>query len=171
MLVSVIFKSMLEASHEELEQCFCPNNKCKDYGLTTKATSLPRQVRKGQKPRPSILPALVANVLPPHKPRVVRFASPSRDDQTNYPPCRRRRWCQGNREIAWTEQGHRQPGDPSCWRTLRSCAFKPAESLELKETQLDELWTFVKKRNVLVAKETLSASTDKPGSGRPSTPF
>ena len=43
-------------------------------------------------------------------------------------------------------------------------------SLELTETQLDELWTFVKKRKVLVATRTLSASTGGHGYGRPSTP-
>ena len=43
-------------------------------------------------------------------------------------------------------------------------------SLQLTEAQLDELWTFVKKRNVLVAKKTLSGSTGEPGSGRPSMP-
>lgn len=39
-------------------------------------------------------------------------------------------------------------------------------SLELTETQLDELWTFVKKRKVLAAPKTLSISTDRHGSGR-----
>ena len=39
-------------------------------------------------------------------------------------------------------------------------------SLELTETQLDELWTFVKKRKVLTAPKTLNTSTDGRGSGR-----
>src|SRR5210317_431644 len=38
-------------------------------------------------------------------------------------------------------------------------------SLKLKETQLDQLWSFVKKRNVLANK-----SLAKSGSGQPSTP-
>jgi len=38
-------------------------------------------------------------------------------------------------------------------------------SLKLNETQLDELWSFVKKRNVLANK-----SLAKSGSGQPSTP-
>jgi len=42
-------------------------------------------------------------------------------------------------------------------------------SLKLTEAQLDELWTFVKKRKVLTA-TTLSVNTVKPGSGRQSTP-
>jgi hypothetical protein len=43
-------------------------------------------------------------------------------------------------------------------------------SLQLTEAQLDELWTFVKKRKVLTTPETLKSSTGKRGSGRPSTP-
>jgi len=87
----------------------------------------PRQVWKGKKPRPSILPHLWQAFCLYTNQRVVWFAYSSRDDQTNHPTCCRRRWCQGNREIAWPRQGHRQPGDPSCWRTLRSRAFKPAD--------------------------------------------
>lgn len=41
-------------------------------------------------------------------------------------------------------------------------------SLELTEVQLDELWTFVKKRKVLAAARTLRASTGGHGYGRPS---
>jgi hypothetical protein len=43
-------------------------------------------------------------------------------------------------------------------------------SLELTEVQLDELWSFVKQRKVLVATKTLSANTGGHGYGRPSTP-
>ena len=43
-------------------------------------------------------------------------------------------------------------------------------SLELTEAQLDELWTFVKKRKVLAAPKTSSASTGKRGYGQLSTP-
>ncbi|MGB5987206.1 MAG: hypothetical protein WBG37_18020 [Desulfobacterales bacterium] len=43
-------------------------------------------------------------------------------------------------------------------------------SLHLTEAQLDELWTFVKKRKVLTTPETLTNSTGKHGSGRPSMP-
>jgi len=43
-------------------------------------------------------------------------------------------------------------------------------SLELTETQLDELWTFVKKKKILAAPKTSSANTGRRGSGQPSTP-
>lgn len=39
-------------------------------------------------------------------------------------------------------------------------------SLKLKETQLDELWSFVKKRKILVNK-SLKKNLDKSGSGQP----
>ena len=43
-------------------------------------------------------------------------------------------------------------------------------SLELTEAQLDELWTFVKKRKVLAVPKTSIASMGGRGSGRLSTP-
>jgi hypothetical protein len=43
-------------------------------------------------------------------------------------------------------------------------------SLHLTEAQLDELWTFVKKRNVLTTLKKSRSSMGKHGSGRPSTP-
>ena len=51
--------------------------------------------------------------------------------------------------------------DEHCARVLSSLLT----SLELHETQLDELWTFVKKRNVPAAKRNLSVSMGKLGSG------
>ena len=53
-----------------------------------------------------------------------------------------------------------------CARVLSSLL----QSLELHETQLDELWTFVKKRDVLAARRTPRTSSGKPGSGQQSTP-
>jgi transposase-like protein len=41
--------------------------------------------------------------------------------------------------------------------------------LNLTEAQLDELWTFVKKRKVLEARKTSETSTDAPGYGPPLT--
>jgi hypothetical protein len=43
-------------------------------------------------------------------------------------------------------------------------------SLKLTETQLDELWTFVKKRRVLAAPKTSITSMAGRGSGRLATP-
>lgn len=59
-------------------------------------------------------------------------------------------------------------------RTGEHCAHVLSSllsSLELTEAQLDELWTFVKKRKVLAAPMTSSTSTGKRGSGRPSMPL
>jgi transposase-like protein len=43
------------------------------------------------------------------------------------------------------------------------------ESLDLTEVQLDELWTFVKKKHVLTMPRPMNQSVGPPGSGRPST--
>ena len=43
-------------------------------------------------------------------------------------------------------------------------------SLEMTEVQLDELWTFIKKKKILAVQTTSNTSTDGRGSGRPSTP-
>lgn len=43
-------------------------------------------------------------------------------------------------------------------------------SLKLTEAQLDELWTFVKKRKVLAVPKTSNVNTEGRGSGRPSMP-
>lgn len=49
-----------------------------------------------------------------------------------------------------------------CARVLSSLL----SSLEMTEAQLDELWTFVKKRRVLVVKKTSNSSTAEHGSGQ-----
>jgi len=43
-------------------------------------------------------------------------------------------------------------------------------SLEMTEVQLDELWTFIKKRKILAVPTILNTSTGRRGFGRPSTP-
>jgi hypothetical protein len=48
--------------------------------------------------------------------------------------------------------------------------FNLLADLNLTETQLDELWTFVKKRKVLAVRKTSRTSADVPGYGPPSMP-
>ncbi|MDR1083692.1 MAG: hypothetical protein LBP22_02260 [Deltaproteobacteria bacterium] len=40
-------------------------------------------------------------------------------------------------------------------------------SLQLTEVQLDELWTFVKKKRLLTTKKSLSKGLERPGAGQP----
>lgn len=155
----------------ELDQCFCPNKECKDYGLRGQGNIAIRGKYGKDKNRDLLycrtcgkrfastrasamfglhLPAETIRQIIHHAAEGVGVRATARllglDKDTV------------NRVIL-------RAGE-HCARVLSSLLT----SLQLDETQLDELWTFVKKRKVLVTKKTLSASTDKPGSGRPSTP-
>lgn len=152
----------------ELDQCFCPNKQCKDYGLRGQGNIAIRGKYGKDKNRDLLycrtcgkrfastrasamfglhLPAETIRQIIHHAAEGVGVRATARliglDKDTV------------NRVIL-------RAGE-HCARVLSSLLT----SLQLDETQLDELWTFVKKRNVLAAKRTLSASTDKPGSGRP----
>ncbi|MBL0713661.1 MAG: IS1 family transposase [Desulfosarcina sp.] len=153
---------------KELDKCFCPNKQCKDYGLRGQGNIAVRGKYGKDKSRDLLycrtcgkrfassrasamfglhLPAETIRQIIHHAAEGVGVRATARllglDKDTV------------NRVIL-------RAGE-HCARVLSSLLT----SLELHETQLDELWTFVKKRNVLAAKRTLSASTDKPGSGRP----
>lgn len=155
----------------ELDQCFCPNKQCKDYGLRGQGNIAIRGKYGKDKNRDLLycrtcgkrfastrasamfglhLPAETIRQIIHHAAEGVGVRATARllglDKDTV------------NRVIL-------RAGE-HCARVLSSLLT----SLQLDETQLDELWTFVKKRNVLTAKRAVSASTDKPGSGRPSTP-
>ena len=152
----------------ELDKCFCPNKQCKDYGLRGQGNIAVRGKYGKDKSRDLLycrtcgkrfastrasamfglhLPAETIRQIIHHAAEGVGVRATARllglDKDTV------------NRVIL-------RAGE-HCARVLSSLLT----SLELHETQLDELWTFVKKRNVLAAKRTLSANTDKPGSGRP----
>ena len=152
----------------ELDKCFCPNKQCKDYSLRGQGNIAVRGKYGKDNSRDLLycrtcgkrfastrasamfglhLPAETIRQIIHHAAEGVGVRATARllglDKDTV------------NRVIL-------RAGE-HCARVLSSLLT----SLELHETQLDELWTFVKKRNVLVAKRTLSASTDKPGSGRP----
>ena len=155
----------------DLEQCFCPNKQCKDYGLRGQGNIGIRGKYGKDKNRDLLhcrtcgkrfaatrasalfgmhLPAETIRQIIHHAAEGVGVRATARllglDKDTV------------NRVIL-------RAGE-HCARVLSSLL----KSLELTEAQLDELWTFVKKREVLAARRTPMASTDKPGSGRPSTP-
>lgn len=155
----------------ELEKCFCPNNKCKDYGLRGQGNIATRGKYGKDRSRNLLycrtcgkrfaatqtsalfglhLPAETVRQIIHHAAEGVGVRATARllglDKDTV------------NRVIL-------RAGE-HCARVLSSLL----RALELEETQLDELWTFVKKRNVLVVKKTSSGSKGEPGSGPPSTP-
>ena len=152
----------------KLDQCFCPTKQCKDYGLRGQGNIAIRGKYGKDKSRDLLycrtcgkrfastrasamfglhLPAEMIRQIIHHAAEGVGVRATARllglDKDTV------------NRVIL-------RAGE-HCARVLSSLLT----SLELQETQLDELWTFVKKRNVLAVKRNLSASTDKPGSGLP----
>lgn len=155
----------------ELEQCFCPNNQCKDYGLRGQGNIAVRGKYGKDKNRDLLycrtcgkrfaatrasalfgmhLPAETIRQIIHHAAEGVGVRATARlldlDKDTV------------NRVIL-------RAGE-HCARVLSSLLT----SLQLTEAQLDELWTFVKKRNVLATSKSLSANMDEPGSGQPLTP-
>lgn len=155
----------------DLEQFFCPNKQCKDYGLRSHGNISIRGKYGKDKIRDLLwcrtcgkrfaatrasalfgmhLPAETIRQIIHHAAEGVGVRATARllglDKDTV------------NRVIL-------RAGE-HCARVLSSLL----QSLELHETQLDELWTFVKKRDVLAARRTPRASTGKPGSGQQSTP-
>ena len=155
----------------DLEQCFCPNKQCKDYGLRGHGNISIRGKYGKDKSRDLLwcrtcgkrfaatrasalfgihLPAETIRQIIHHAAEGVGVRATARllglDKDTV------------NRVIL-------RAGE-HCARVLSSLL----QSLELHETQLDELWTFVKKRDVLTARRTSRATKGKPGSGQQSTP-
>lgn len=155
----------------DFEQCFCPNEQCKDYGLRGHGNIGVRAKYGKDKNRDLLycrtcgkrfaasrasalfglhLPAETIRQIIHHAAEGVGVRATARllgmDKDTV------------NRVIL-------RAGE-HCARVLSGLLT----SLQLTEAQLDELWTFVKKRKILTLSQTLRTSTGKRGSGRPSTP-
>ena len=155
----------------EFEQCFCPNEQCKDYGLRGHGNIGVRAKYGKDKNRVLLycrtcgkrfaasrasalfglhLPAETIRLIIHHAAEGVGVRATARllgmDKDTV------------NRVIL-------RAGE-HCTRVLSGLLT----SLQLTEAQLDELWTFVKKRKVLTPPQTLRNSTGKRGSGPPSMP-
>ncbi len=155
----------------DLEQCFCPNQQCKDYGLRGHGNISIRGKYGKDKDRDLLycrtcgkrfaatrasalfglhLPADTIRQIIHHAAEGVGVRATARllglDKDTV------------NRVIL-------RAGE-HCARVLSDLLT----SLQLTEAQLDELWTFVKKRKVLTTPKTLKSSTGRPGFGQPSTP-
>ncbi len=155
----------------KIEQCFCPNKQCKEYGLRNQGNIAVRGKYGKDKSRDLLYcrtcgkrfaatqaSALFGLHLPPETIRqIIHHAAEG----------------VGVRATARLLGLDKDTVNRVILRAGEHCARVLSElltSLELTETQLDELWTFVKKRKVLAAPKTSSASTDGRGSGPPSTP-
>lgn len=155
----------------ELEQCFCPNEQCKDYGLRghgnigirakygkDKNRDLLYCRTCGKRFAASRASALFGLHLPAETIRqIIHHAAEG----------------VGVRATARLLELDKDTVNRVILRAGEHCARVLSgllTSLQLTEAQLDELWTFVKKRKVLAPPETSKNSTGKPGSGQPSTP-
>jgi transposase-like protein len=155
----------------ELEQFFCPNEQCKEYGLRGQGNIAFRGKYGKDKSRDLLycrtcgkrfastqgsalfglhLPVAIIRQIIHHAAEGVGVRATARlldlDKDTV------------NRVIL-------RAGE-HCANVLSSLLT----SLNLTEAQLDELWTFVKKRKILAAPKTSNANTDRRGSGRLSMP-
>lgn len=155
----------------ELEQCFCPNKQCKDYGLRRQGNIAFRGKYGKDKSRDLLYCRTCGK----------RFAATQASAlfglhlsaETIRQIIHHATEGVGVRATARLLELDKDTVNRVILRAGDHCAHVLSGlliSLELSETQLDELWTFVKKRKVLAVPKTSSASTGGRGSGRPSTP-
>jgi len=154
----------------ELEQFFCPNEQCKDYGLRHQGNiSIRGKYGKdknrvllycrtcGKRFAATQASALFGLHLQAEMIRqIIHHAAEG----------------VGVRATARLLELDKDTVNRVILRAGEHCAHVLAgllTSLEMTELQLDELWTFVKKRKILAVPKTLSVSTGGRGSGRPST--
>jgi len=154
----------------ELEQNFCPNEQCKDYGLRGQGNIAVRGKYGKDKTRDLLYcrtcgkrfaatraSALFGLHLSPETVRqIIHHAAEG----------------VGVRATARLLEMDKDTVNRVILRAGEHCANVLSgllTSLGLTEVQLDELWTFIKKRKVLAAPKTSNASTGRRGSGRPST--
>jgi transposase-like protein len=154
-----------------IEQNFCPNEQCKDYGLRHHGNIAVRGKYGKDKSRDLLYcrscgkrfaatrcTALFGLHLPPQTIRqIIHHAAEG----------------VGVRATARLLELDKDTVNRIILRVGEHCANVLGgllASLDLTEVQLDELWTFVKKRKVLAAPRISSASTGRHGSGPPSTP-
>jgi transposase-like protein len=155
----------------ELEQCFCPNEQCKEYGLRGQGNIAVRGKYGKDKSR-DLLYCRTCKV---------RFASTQASALfgLHIPAEMIRQIIHHAAEGVGVRATARLLGldkdtvNRVILRAGEHCANVLSgllTSLKLTEAQLDELWTFVKKRKVLAAPKTSSGSTGARGSGRQSMP-
>jgi hypothetical protein len=155
----------------DFEQFFCPNEKCQNYGLRgvgniafrakygkDKSRDLLYCRTCGQRFAATQSSALFGLHLTPEKIRqIIHHAAEG----------------VGVRATARLLGMDKDTVNRVILRAGEHCARVLSDllkSLHLTEAQLDELWTFVKKRKVLTPPKTSRTNSEKPGSGRQLTP-
>ncbi|WP_045215901.1 helix-turn-helix domain-containing protein [Desulfonatronovibrio magnus] len=151
----------------ELEKKFCPNKLCKQYGLSNKGNISIRGKYGKDKSRTLLYCRTCGK----------RFASTHSSPVfgTHIPAETIRQIIHHTAEGVGVRATARLLGldkdtvnrvilraDEHCARVLSDLLM----SLELTDTQIDELWSFVKKRKILAAPKTSKAKTDEHGSAQ-----
>ena len=155
----------------KLDQCFCPNEQCKDYGLRRQGNIAVRG-KYGKNNSRDLLYCRTCGK---------RFASTRASALFGlHIPAETIRQIihhaaegVGVRATARLLEIDKDTVNRVILRAGEHCAHVLSgllASLNLTEVQLDELWTFVKKRKVLEAPGISSARTGGRGSGRQSMP-
>ena len=155
----------------ELGQYFCPNEQCKDYGLRGQGNIAVRGKYGKDKNRDLLYCRICGK----------RFAASQASalfglhlsDVTIRQIIHHAAEGVGVRATARLLSLDKDTVNRVILRAGDHCAHVLSElltSLKMTEAQLDELWTFVKKRKVLAAPKILSSNTGGRGSGRLLTP-
>lgn len=155
----------------ELEQNFCPNEQCKDYGLRRQGNIAVRGKYGKDKSRDLLYCRTCGKRF-----AATRFSAMfglHLSAETIRQIIHHAAEGVGVRATARLLEMDKDTVNRVILRAGEHCAQVLSAlltSLELTEAQLDELWTFVKKRKILAVPKTSNANTGGRGSGQPSTP-
>ncbi|MBW1895403.1 MAG: IS1 family transposase [Deltaproteobacteria bacterium] len=153
----------------DIENVFCPNQECKDYGLRDQGNIAVRGKYGKNKTKTLIYCRTCGKRFAPT--RSTAFFGLHLSDEKIAQVIHHAAEGVGVRATARLLNLNKDTVNRVILRAGEHCQLVLSSllrSLKLKETQLDELWAFVKKRNILVNKN-LNKSLEKNGSGQPLT--
>ena len=155
----------------DIKQCFCPNEQCKDYGLRGQGNIAVRGKYGKNKSRDLLYCRTCGKRFASTHASALFGLHISADAIRQI--IHHAAEGVGVRATARLLEMDKDTVNRVILRAGEHCAHVLSgllTSLNLTEVQLDELWSFVKKKKVLAAPKTLSASTDGRGSGQPLMP-
>jgi len=153
----------------DIENVFCPNQECKDYGLRDQGNIAVRGKYGKNKTKTLIYCRTCGKRFAPT--RSTAFFGLHLSDEKIAQIIHHAAEGVGVRATARLLDLNKDTVNRVILRAGEHCQLVLSSllrSLKLKETQLDELWAFVKKRKILVNKK-LNKSLGKNGSGQPLT--
>jgi transposase-like protein len=153
----------------DIENVFCPNQECKDYGLRDQGNIAVRGKYGKNKTKTLIYCRTCGKRFAPT--RSTAFFGLHLSEEKIAQVIHHAAEGVGVRATARLLNLNKDTVNRVILRAGEHCQLVLSSllrSLKLKETQLDELWAFVKKRKILVNKN-LNKSLEKNGSGQPLT--